>query len=181
MSFIDQVITAASERGAKGTDRVLDRLTLEAATGGHKAPKPADIIGLLPVVTRKGQDDTPEVEPLVFVYALYLMVEYGYSAKDARRIANRFRTELDGYMVEGNVVLTKTNITNAETEYDKQAKLNREDVSRKIAAITTSVKAFRKMIADGKRLEGEDELAIANLVSDLQTLITHTSRVEALV
>lgn len=179
MSFIDQVITAASERGARGTTRVLERLTLEAATGGHKAPKPADIIGMLPVVTRKGQDDTPEVEPLVFVYALYLMVEYGYSAVDARRIANRFRTELDGYMVEGSVLQTKTNITNAELAFDS----DREDTSieRKIATLTSSVKSFRKMVADGKALSSDDELAIANLVSDLQTLITHTSRVEALV
>ena len=70
MSFIDLVISAASERGTKGTERVLTRLCSLAATEGHKAPKPADIIGSLPAVTRKGQDSTPEVEPLVFVYAL---------------------------------------------------------------------------------------------------------------
>lgn len=179
MSFIDLVISAASERGTKGTERVLTRLCSLAATEGHKAPKPADIIGSLPAVTRKGQDSTPEVEPLVFVYALYLMVEYGYEVKDARRIANRFRTELDGYMVEGSVLQTKTNITNAELAFDS----DREDTSieRKIATLTSSVKSFRKMIADGKALSSDDELAIANLVSDLQTLITHTSRVEALV
>ena len=181
MSFIDTVISAASERGAKGTTRVLERLTQEAAIGGHKAPKPSDIIGRLPVVTRKGKDDTPEVEPLVFVYALYLMVEYGYEAMDARRIANRFRTELDGYMVEGNLALTKSNITDAELAYNAKAKENREDITKRIEAITTSVKSFRKLIAEGKTLEEDDELAIANLVSDLQTLITHTSRVEALV
>ena len=107
------------------------------------------------------------------------MVEYGYEVKDARRIANRFRTELDGYMVEGSVLQTKTNITNAELAFDS----DREDTSieRKIATLTSSVKSFRKMVADGKALSSDDELAIANLVSDLQTLITHTSRVEALV
>jgi uncharacterized protein YoxC len=175
MSFIDQVIAAASDRGSKGTERVLLRLTSIAAAEGHKCPKPADIVAALPRTSK----NEPEVEPLVFAYALYLMVEYGYEVGDARRHANNFRTELDGLMVEGNVLLTKTNITTADIE--RKTSLKDTAIERKIETLTNSVKSFRKMVADGRSLSDEDELAIANIVSDLQTLITTTSRVEALV
>lgn len=179
MSFIDLVIQKASERGAKGTERVLLDLTSAAAEGGYKAPKPAEVIARLPHTTRKDQDSTPEVEPMVFVYALYLMVEFGYSVKDARRIANRFRTELDGYIVEGNVLLTRTNISKAEVAYtERQAA---DPVGKKLESLTRSITSFRKTLADGGSLSEEQELSLANLVSDLQTLITHSSRVEALV
>lgn len=167
MSFIDQVISAASDRGAKGTERVLLRLTSIAAAEGHKAPKPSDLIARLP----KNSKDQPEVEPTVFAYALYLMVEYGYEVGDARRIANNFRQELDTLMVEGNVLATKTAITTAELE--RNASLKDTAVERKIEALTTSVKTFRKIIADGRSLTPEQEVEVANLVSDLQTLITH--------
>ena len=173
MSFIDLVVEAASDRGSKGTERVLLRLTHVAATENHKCPKPADILAVLP----KNSKDEPEVEPMVFAYALYLMVEYGYDVKDARRIANNFRKELDSIMVEGNVLLTKTNITNAELE--RSISLKDTAVERKLESLTSSAKSFRKLIADGRDLTPEQEVEVANLVSDLQTLITH--RVEALV
>lgn len=175
MSFIDLVIEKASERGTKGTERVLLSLTELAGQEGHKCPKPADIVALLPRTSK----DEPEVEPLVFAYALYLMVEYGYEVGEARRYANNFRTELDSLMVEGSVLATKTNITKADIE--RKTSLKDTAIERKIEALTNSVKSFRKMVADGRTLSEEDELAIANLVSDLQTLVTHTSRVEALV
>lgn len=175
MSFIDLVIEKASERGTKGTERVLLSLTELAGQEGHKCPRPADIVALLPRTSK----DEPEVEPLVFAYALYLMVEYGYEVGEARRHANNFRTELDSLMVEGNVLVTKTNITKADTE--RKTSLKDTAIERKIEALSNSVKSFRKMVADGRTLSDEDELAIANLVSDLQTLVTHTSRVEALV
>lgn len=175
MSFIDQVISAASDRGAKGTERVLLRLTSVAAAEGHTCPKPSDLIPRLP----KNSKDQPEVEPMVFAYALYLMVEYGYEVGDARRIANNFRTELDSLMVDGSVLATKTAITQAELE--RNASLKDTALERKIDTLTASVKSFRKIVADGRSLTPEQELEVANLVSDLQTLITHTSRVEALV
>lgn len=175
MSFIDQVIAAASDRGAKGTERVLLRLTSIAAAEGHKCPAPADIVSVLP----KNSKDLPEVEPMVFAYALYLMVEFGYEVGDARRIANNFRQELDALMVEGNVLATKTNITQAELE--RNASLKDSALERKIDTLTASVKSFRKIVADGRSLTSEQEVEVANLVADLQSLITHTSRVEALV
>lgn len=175
MSFIDLVIAEASKRGAAGAERVLTSLTSTAAAEGHKCPAPSEWVDRLPVK----KNDEFEVEPLVFAYALYLMVEYGYDVKDARRIANKFRNELDGYMVAGNVLATKTNITQAELDHTNS--LSDTAISRKITTLSNGVKAFRKMVADGKTLSDDDELAIANLVSDLQTLITHTSRVEALV
>jgi len=175
MSFIDLVIEKASERGTKGTERVLLSLTALAGEEGHKCPNPSDIVALLPRTSK----DEPEVEPLVFAYALYLMVEYGYEVGEARRHANNFRTELDSLMVEGSVLVTKTNISKADME--RKTSLKDTAIERKIEALTNSVKSFRKMVADGRTLSDEDELAIANLVSDLQTLVTHTSRVEALV
>jgi hypothetical protein len=171
MSFIDRVIEAAADRGAKGTERVLLRLTHIAATENHKCPKPADILAVLP----QNSKDEPEVEPMVFAYALYLMVEYGYDVKDARRIANNFRRELDGFMVEGNVLLTKTNISTAELE--RSVSLKDTALERKLESLTSSAKSFSKLIADGRDLTPEQEVQVANLVSDLQTLITHKAEV----
>lgn len=174
MSFIDRIIDEASKRGAAGAERVLTALTSEAAVSGEKLPAPSEWVDRLPVK----KNDEFEIEPLVFCYALYLMVEYGYEVKDARRLANKFRTELDGYMVAGNVLITKTNLTTAELEHS--GSLAETAVSRKVKTLGNSVKSLVKMVADGKTLSNDERLAIANLVDDLRPLVT-TSQVEALV
>lgn len=176
MSFIDRVIEAAADRGAQGAKRVLTRLTAEAASGGHKCPKPADFIDRLP----HNRKDEPEAEPMAFAYALYLMVEYGYDVNDATRLANKFKTELDGYMVEGNVLLTKTNLTKAE--FDLKVDLRNSAVSRKTTSIAKGVGSLRDLLADGKgELSDDDKLVIANIVDDLRALTTTNSQVAELV
>ena len=176
MSFIDAVIEAAADRGAQGAKRVLKRLTALAASGGHKCPKPADFIDRLP----HNRKEEPEAEPLAFAYALYLMVEYGYEVNDATRIATKFKTELDGYMVEGNVLATKTNLTQAE--FNHKENRGKTAVSRKTASISNGVVALRKMLADGKgKLSDEDITTLANIVDDLRVLTTTPSQVAELV
>lgn len=174
MSFTDIILKAAAERGAAGGKRLLTELSLQAASEGYTMPEPRTLVGTLP--TRKNGET--ETEPLVFVYALYLMVTYGYDAVDATRIADNFRTELDGLMVE-SIVLTRSAIADAEIERSRS--LKDTALERKIESLASSAKRFRKMVADGRTLSQEQEVEVANIVSDLQSLITHTSRVETLV
>lgn len=175
MSFIDKVIEAAADRGAQGAKRVLTRLTAIAAEGNYDCPKPSEFIDRLP----HNRKDEPEAEPLAFAYALYLMVKYGYEVNDATRLATKFKTELDGYMVE-SVLVTKTNLTQAE--FNHKANLDGTAVSRKTASISNGVVALRKMLADGKgQLSDEDITTLANIVDDLRVLTTTNSQVAELV
>lgn len=166
MSFTDTILKAAAERGAAGGKRLLTELALQAGAENYSMPNPRELVATLP--TRKNGET--ETEPLVFVYALYLMVTYGYDAVDATRIADNFRTELDGFMVE-NIVLTRSAIADAEIERSRS--LKDTALERKIEALSSSAKRFRKMVADGRALTPEQEVEVANIVGDLQSLITH--------
>lgn len=174
--FIQQVIAAANDRGARGEERTITRLVTEAVANGWSAPKPAEVLAQLATITKKDGNEVNEVSPVQFVYAFYLARTYGYTAKDARRISRRLGRELDGMMVDDTTASVLA-ITKAEQAW--AAGKQDTAVSDAISAIKSRVGTLKKRVTT-LALTDEDEREIASILDDLRSLTTHTSSVEAL-
>jgi hypothetical protein len=175
--FVDSLITESFREGALGSKDALTKLNSEAIAAGFRAPLPVSVISLLRTTKKRDKTEQAYGPARTFVYAFYLMREYGYDAGDARRIASNLGTELDT-MFSTDVAATKVAITEAEDALYEARQDNR--LPKKVGTIINAVDDLKTLLKS-QHLSDDDAQALASALEDARILITAPSAVEALV
>ena len=175
--FVAELITEAAREGALGSKDSLTELNSKAIAAGFRAPLPVSVVSTLRKTKKRDGSEEAYKPALTFIYAFYLMREYGYSVGDARRIANNQGTELDS-MFSSDVAATKVAIALAE----ESAYNTRHDnaVPKQVGALINGIERLAKL-AKTRPLTDDEAQALASALEDAQVLITAPSAVEALV
>ena len=175
--FVASLITEAFREGALGSKDALTKLNSEAIAAGFRAPLPVSVVSQLRKTKKRDGSEQAYTPALTFIYAFYLMREYGYEAGAARRIAGNIGTELDS-MFSADVAATKVAITEAEDALYEARKDDR--LPKKVGTIINAVDAL-KVLLKSSTLSDDDAQALASALEDARILITAPSAVEALV
>jgi len=175
--FVASLITEASREGALGSKDALTKLNSEAIAAGFRAPLPVSVVSTLRKTKKRDGSEAAYKPALTFIYAFYLMREYGYEVGDARRIASNQGTELDT-LFSTDVAATKVAIANAE-EAAYEARQD-DRLPKKVGTIINAVDSL-KVLLKSQHLSDDDAQALASALEDARILITAPSAVEALV
>lgn len=175
--FVASLITEAAREGALGSKESLVNLNATAIAAGFRAPLPVSVVSTLRTTKKRDGSSQAYKPALDFIYAFYLMREYGYEVGDARRIASNLSTELDN-MFSADVAATKAAITLAE-EAGYAARTSNA-VPKKVGSIINGIESLAKMLKN-QSLSEDDAQALASALEDARILITAPSAVEALV
>lgn len=175
--FVASLLQEAAREGALGSKESLTNLNSVAIASGFRAPLPVSVVSALRVTKNRSGEEKAYKPALTFVYAFYLMREYGYEVGDARRIASNVGTELDS-MFSSDVAATKVAIALAEEAIYNGRKDNR--LPKKVGTILNATDDLKKLLVS-QNLSDDDAQALASAIEDLRILITAPSAVEALV
>lgn len=175
--FVTSLVAEAWREGSLGSKEALVNLNTQAIALGIKAPLPVSVVSLLRTTKKRDKSETAYKPALTFIYAFYLMREYGYEVGDARRIASNIGTELDN-MFSSDVATTKVAIANAEEALYEARQDNR--LPKKVGSILNAVDDLKSLLKS-QALSDDDAQALASAIEDVRILITAPSAVEALV
>lgn len=175
--FVASLISEAFREGALGSKETLVRLNTEAINNGFRAPLPVSVVSTLRMTKKRDGSSQAYKPALDFIYAFYLMREYGYEVGDARRIASSLSTEMDS-LFTSDVAATKVAITLAEEAAYNSRRTNQ--VPKKVGSIINGIEQLTKLLKTDA-LSDDDAQALASALEDARLLITAPSAVEALV